>query len=81
MLAITISYNMVTTIQIKEDVKASLDRMKMFERETYNDVLERLLEDTRELNEDTKKDIQKAIKEIESGKFKTHKQLKTEMGF
>ena len=72
---------MVTTIQIKEDVKTALDRMKMFERETYNDVLERLLEDTRELDEETKKDIQKAIKEIESGKFKTHEQLKTEMGF
>ncbi|MDI6902849.1 MAG: antitoxin VapB family protein [Methanocellales archaeon] len=39
---------MVTTIQIKEDVKTALDGMKMFERETYNDVLERLLEDTRE---------------------------------
>ena len=72
---------MVTTIQIKEDIKAALDRMKMFERETYNDVLERLLEDTRELDEETKKDVQKAIKEIESGKFKTHEQLKTEMGF
>lgn len=60
--------------------KVSLDRMKMFERETYNDVLERLLEDTRELDDETKKDIQKAIKEIESGKFKTHEQLKTEMG-
>ncbi|MDI6889238.1 MAG: antitoxin VapB family protein [Methanocellales archaeon] len=72
---------MVTTIQIKEDVKAALDRIKMFERETYNDVLERLLEDVRELDEETKKDIQKAIKEIESGKFKTHEQLETEMGF
>jgi len=72
---------MATTIQIKEDVKASLDGMKMFERETYNDVLERLFEDARELNEETKKDIQKAIKEIESGKFKVHEQLKTEMGF
>jgi len=81
MLAIKVSYNMVTTIQIKEDIKTTLDGMKMFERETYNDVLERLLEDTRELDEETKKDIQKAIKEIESGKFKTHEQLKTEMGF
>ncbi|MDI6639280.1 MAG: antitoxin VapB family protein [Methanocellales archaeon] len=47
-MAIKVSYNMVTTIQIKEDVKTALDGMKMFERETYNDVLERLLEDTRE---------------------------------
>ena len=31
--------------------------MKLFERETYNDVLERLIEDVQELNEETKKEI------------------------
>jgi hypothetical protein len=29
--------------------------MKLFERNTYNDVLERLIEDVQELNEETKK--------------------------
>ena len=72
---------MVTTIQIKEDMKSALTQMKIFERETYNDVLERLIEDVRELNEETKKEIKMAIKEIESGKYVTHEQLAKEMGF
>ncbi len=72
---------MVTTIQIKEDIKSTLTQMKFFERETYSDVLERLIEDVRELNEETKKEIEAAIKEIESGKFVTHEKLASEMGF
>jgi len=72
---------MVTTIQIKEDVKSTLTQMKLFERETYNDVLERLIEDVQELNMETKKEIESAIKEIESGKYLTHENLPKEMGF
>ncbi len=72
---------MVTTIQIKEDIKSILTQMKLFERETYSDVLERLIEDVRELNEETKKEIKAAIKEIESGKYVTHEKLASEMGF
>jgi len=72
---------MVTTIQIKEDIKAALNRMKLFERETYNDVLERLIEDAQELKEETKKEIESALKEIESGKYVTHEKLAKELGF
>ncbi|MDD5617023.1 MAG: hypothetical protein PHH85_12580 [Candidatus Methanoperedens sp.] len=55
--------------------------MKLFERETYNDVLERLIEDVREINEETKNEIEYAIKEIENGKYVTHEKLAKEMGF
>ena len=72
---------MVTTIQIKEDVKSTLTQMKLFERETYNDVLERLIEDVHELNDETKKEIESAINEIKSGKYITHEKLAEEMGF
>jgi len=72
---------MPTTIQIKGEVKATLDRMKIFKRETYNDVLERLIEDLRELNDETKKEIDTALKQIEEGKYVTHEALKKEMGF
>ncbi len=72
---------MVTTIQIKEDVKSILTQMKLFERETYNDVLERLIEDVQELNKETKKEIDSAIREIKSGKYITHEELAKEMGF
>ena len=72
---------MVTTIQIKEDVRSTLTQMKLFERETYNDVLERLIEDVHELNDETKKEIESAINEIKSGKYITHEKLAEEMGF
>ncbi|MCD4804933.1 MAG: hypothetical protein K8R07_04570 [Desulfobacterales bacterium] len=55
--------------------------MKLFERETYNDVLERLIEDVHELNDETKKEIESAINEIKSGKYITHEKLAEEMGF
>jgi predicted transcriptional regulator len=72
---------MVTTIQIKEEIKSTLTQMKLFERETYNDVLERLIEDVHELNDETKKEIESAINEIKSGKYITHEKLAEEMGF
>ncbi len=71
---------MATTIQVEESVRDKLNSMKMHSRETYNDVILRLLEDLQELNDETKKEIEKAVKEIESGKYKTHDDIKEEMG-
>ncbi len=70
-----------TTIQLSKGMKKTLEGLKLHPRETYEDVLERLLEDLRELNEQTKKEIDQAIREIKAGKFRTHDQLKAEMGF
>ena len=42
---------METTIKVSHDVKKHLDKMKIFERETYNDIIWLLIEDTLELNE------------------------------
>lgn len=72
---------MSTTIQITENIKARLDEMKLFKRETYNDVLERILEDLSELNEETKKDIERSLEEIKKGQYKTHEELGKEMWF
>ena len=71
---------MSTTIQINETIRDSLNAMKIHSRETYNDVILRLLEDQQELNDETKREIAKAVKEIESGKYKTHDEVKEEMG-
>ena len=71
---------MVTTIQVTEDLKKQLDRMKMYGRETYNEVIERILEDFQELSEETKKEIEIARKQIAQGKFKTHEEVKAELG-
>ena len=71
---------MYTTIQIDDSIRDTLHRLKLHKRETYNDVIERLLEDLQELSEETKQEIQKALKEVEAGKFKTHAQVKKELG-
>ena len=71
---------MTTTIQIEENVRDVLANLKIHTRETYNDVLERLIEDFQELNEETKKEIQKAIKDFESGNYKTHAEAKKVLG-
>ncbi len=71
---------MPTTIQISNEVKASLDKMRIFERETYNKVIENMIEDNLELNERTKREIQEARKRIKSGKFITQEQAEKELG-
>ena len=69
-----------STIQIKEETKKTLQSMKLHPRETYEEVIERLIEDLSELNEETKAEIEEARKEIASGKFITHEQLKKDLG-
>ncbi len=70
-----------TTIQLKRDIKGRLDKYKMHGSESYNEVIERLLEDVSVLNEQTKNEIRLARRQIAEGKFKTHEQIKREMGF
>lgn len=71
---------MTTTIQVDDTIRDVLANMKIHTRETYNDVLERLIEDFQELNEETKKEIKKSIKDFESGNYKSHSEAKKVLG-
>ena len=71
---------MTTTIQINEEIRDRLNELKIHSRETYNDVLERILEDFQELNYQTRKEIRNAISEFDSGSFKTLNDLRKELG-
>ncbi len=75
---------MVTTIQLQEKTKNRLEGFKDFERETYEQVITKLLdivtEEQMELSEQTKKDIEEARKEIKAGKFYTEKEAKKILG-
>ena len=71
---------MSTTIQISDNVKLVLDKMKMIERETYNDIIERMIEDDLELNKKTKVEIEEARKRIKAGKFIIHEEAKKRLG-
>ncbi len=71
---------MATTIQISNQVKQTLDKMKIFERETYNEIIESMIEDKMEFSEQTKKDIEEARKQIKEGKTISHKEVKKKLG-
>ena len=71
---------METTIKISNNVKNILNKMKLYERETYNDVIEVLIEDNLELNEKTKKELEKAEKRVKNGNFYTHDEVKKMLG-
>lgn len=57
-----------TTIQISKELKERLGAKKLFARESYEEVIEDLIEDTMELSEETKRDIAQSLKEIKAGK-------------
>jgi predicted transcriptional regulator len=65
-----------TTIQISHELQDELNKMKLFSRETYEEVIWNVIEDTKELSEETKKEIEEARKEISEGKFVTLSELK-----
>ena len=70
-----------TTVQLSTGMKRTLEKMKLHPRETFNDVLERLLEDLSELDEATKKEIEQARAEIRAGRYLTPDQVRKAMGF
>ena len=71
---------MSTTIQISEDLQIELVKRKLFDRETYEEVIWDLIEDTKELSEETKKEISLAREQIKKGEFYTHEQVRKELG-
>lgn len=71
---------MATTIQISEQLQSELTKRKLFDRETYEEIIWDMIEDSKEINEETKKEIAKARAEIKSGKFYTMDQVKKELG-
>jgi len=68
---------MPTTIQISDDVKKVLDKMKIMRRETYNEVIENMIEDNLELSEETKRELEERRK---SGKTISHEEVKKRLG-
>lgn len=74
------SCKMATTIQISDEVKVFLDKMRLIERESYNDIIEFMIEDSLELNAKTKTEIEKAIADVEAGRTVSHEEVKKRLG-
>ncbi len=71
---------MTTSIQISEELQKELIKMKFFDKETYEEVIWGLLEDSQELSEQTKMEIEQARAEIKAGKSSTLGEVKKELG-
>ncbi|MFT4309614.1 MAG: hypothetical protein ACMXYL_03950 [Candidatus Woesearchaeota archaeon] len=71
---------MVTTIKISDELKEKLDYRKISEDDTYENVIWELLEDTLELNEQTKREIAEARKQFERGEYISHSEMKKKLG-
>ena len=64
-----------STIQVSRKLKDTLQERKLVDAESYEEVIWDLLEDSMELSEETKRDIEEARKEFKEGKTVSHKQL------
>lgn len=71
---------MTTTIQVSNKLMDTLKHKKMFDKESYEEVIWDLIEDSMELSEETKKHIKQSREDIKAGRVYTHEQIKKELG-
>jgi predicted nucleic-acid-binding protein len=71
---------MVTTIQVSQPLLQKLKERKLVDKESYEEVIWDLLEDTMELSVETKLAIAKAEADYKAGKIFSHEQVKKELG-
>jgi len=69
-----------TTIQVSEDLVEVLKTRKMYSKESYEDLIWGLIEDTMELSEETKRRIEQSEKEIERGETVSFNEIKKKLG-
>jgi predicted transcriptional regulator len=63
------------TIRLSSRLKRRIRALKLHPRETYEDVLERILEDLSELNARTRREVEQARREIERGEFRNPEEV------
>jgi len=71
---------MATTIQVSEKLQEELSKRKLFDRESYEEVIWDLMEDIMELSEQTKAEIEHARTQIKAGKLYTLSDAKKKLG-
>ena len=71
---------MATTIQISEGLLKELKHKKIYDKESYEEVIWDLLEDSMELSEETKKHIEQSRKEVEQGKTSSLSEVRKKLG-
>jgi predicted CopG family antitoxin len=72
---------MDTTIKVRDKTRIKLENLKLHSKETYNDVIERLMRaQNDELDLQTIKNLKKSLDDIEKGKIYSLKQVEKELG-
>ena len=71
---------MATSIQISKVLQKELVRRKLHDNETYEEIIWDLLEDSMEINEQTKKDLAESRAAAKAGKIYTLAEVKKELG-
>lgn len=71
---------MGTTIQVSNELLGKLKHMKMHNKESYEDIIQDLIEDRLEFSDKTKRAIVESEKEIKKGKFTRLEDLEKELG-
>ena len=74
---------MVTTVQLRPETKSRLDDMKIHPRESYDEVLNRLLDmayDPEPLSEETLKKIEEGLQTYEPGRGRPFEEVVRERG-
>ncbi len=72
-----------TTIQLQPEVKASLDQLKKHPRESYNDVISRLVKcqvDEDPLSQEAIDGIEEALEDIRKGRVHSEEEIRKEFG-
>ena len=75
---------MVTSIQLENKTKSKLNKMKIFPKESYDDVVNKLIniaeDDEGVLSKSTIKDLEEALDDVKKGRLLSHNQVKKKLG-
>ena len=74
---------MVTTIQIEEKIKHRLEELKAYPRETYNEVIQRLIDIGKHdevLSERSLKNIESSLEDIKKGRVYSTNEIRKKFG-
>ena len=75
---------MVTSIQLENKTKSKLNKMKIFSKESYDDVVNKLIniaeDDEGVLSKSTIKDLEEALDDVKKGRLLSHNQVKKKLG-
>jgi hypothetical protein len=70
----------MTTIQVTDELQGELKKRKLYDKETYEEVIWGLIEDSLELSEETRQEICEAQEDVKAGRVHTLSQVKRELG-